>query len=205
MSRTVFRAGALAAIAVATLSACTSSASNGHGTAANRPSVTVDGVPTDTGTSTDTSIPTQVAPTTSGAPTTGTSSTGSGLPKDTCAMAQLTVRLIRGGAVPAQEIALITFTNSSTTTCSMFGYPGVSLRLSGRLLGQPAVRSPVTARTVKLLPGAQAEAQVTDFSSCQGSLSDTVRIYPPNLTAFVDKPFELRACRVEVDPVSPSS
>jgi hypothetical protein len=205
MSRTVFRAGVLAAIAIATVSACTSSASSGHGTAANRPTVTADGLPSDTGVPTDTSIPTQIAPTTSTAPTTGASSTGSGLPKDTCTMAQLTIRLIRGGAVPGQQIALITFTNSSTTECSMFGYPGVSLRLNGHLLGQPAVRSPVAPRTVKLLPGAQGEAQITDFSSCQGSLSDTVRIYPPNLTTFVDKPQQLRGCRVEVDPVSHSS
>ena len=62
----------------------------------------------------------------------------------------------------------------------------------------------MTAHTVRLLPGEQAQAQITDFSSCQASLSDTVRIYPPNLTAFVDKPFELRACRFEVDPVSHS-
>jgi hypothetical protein len=126
------------------------------------------------------------------------------LPKDTCTGSQLTVRVIRGGAIPAQEIALITFTNSGTSTCSMFGFPGVSLRLKGAQVGQPALRSPVAAHTVRLLPGEQAQAQITDFSSCEASLSDTVRVYPPNLKTFVDKPIELRACRFEVDPVSHS-
>ena len=187
-------------LALATVAACSSSASSGHGAAVNTtPAVTADGVPSDTASVTDSATPT--APTTQ-----STSSTTAGitLPKDTCTAAQLTVRVIRGGAVPSQEIALITFTNSSATTCEMFGYPGVSLRAGGRQVGQPAVRSPVAAKNVRLAPGEQAQAQITDFSTCQAPLSDTVRIYPPNLTAFVDKPFELRACRFEVDPVSHS-
>lgn len=197
--------GVITALTIATMSACTSSASAGHGAALNTPaSITADGLPTDTGVASDGST-TASATTPSATATSSASPTGITLPKDTCTAAQLTVRVIRGGAVPSQEIALITFTNSSRVTCEMFGFPGVSLRAGGRQVGQPAVRSSVTAKNVRLAPGEQAEAQITDFSSCQAPLSDTVRIYPPNLTAFVDRPIQLRACRFEVDPVSHSS
>lgn len=182
---------------------CTSS-STGHGAAVTPTTpVSVDGIPTDTGAPSDTGAPTgsDTATTTTSPTTTGT--TGIALPKDTCTGSQLTVRLIRGGAIPTQEIALITFTNSSTKVCTMFGFPGVSMRAGGKQL-VAALRSPVAPKTVRLQPNEQAQAQITDFSTCSAPLSDTVRIYPPNLTTFVDKAFELRACRFEVDPVSHS-
>ena len=68
----------------------------------------------------------------------------------------------------------------------MFGFP-VSLRLNNALLGKPAERSGKAPSTVTLKPGAQAVATVTDFSSCQAPVSDTVRVYPPNQRAFVDR------------------
>jgi hypothetical protein len=123
----------------------------------------------------------------------------------TCTSAQLTIRVLRGGAVAGKEIAAITFTNGSTTTCAMFGYPGVSLRLHNALLGQPAERSVVQPKSVSLAPGAGAEAVITDFSSCQAPVSDTVRVYAPDQKPFVDKPLELRGCRLFIDPVTPSS
>ena len=104
-----------------------------------------------------------------------------------------------------KEIAAITFTNTSTTACAMFGYPGVSLRLHNALLGKPAERSVKKPKTVTLAPGAAAEAMITDFSSCQAPVSDTVRVYAPDQKAFVDKPLELRGCRLFIDPVKPGS
>jgi Protein of unknown function (DUF4232) len=123
----------------------------------------------------------------------------------TCTSAQLGIRVLRGGALAGQEIALITFTNTSATKCAMFGYPGVSLRLHGALLGQPAERSIKKPKTVPLAPGAAAETTITDFSSCQAPISDTVRIYAPDQKPFVDKALDLRGCRLFIDPVRPSS
>ncbi|MDT4980649.1 MAG: hypothetical protein QOG07_2528 [Pseudonocardiales bacterium] len=113
--------------------------------------------------------------------------------------------MLRGGAVSGKEIALITFTNHSATKCAMFGYPGVSLRLHNALLGNPAERSVVKPKSVSLAPGAAAEALITDFSSCQAPVSDTVRVYAPDQKPFVDKPLELRGCRLFIDPVRPSA
>ena len=83
--------------------------------------------------------------------------------------------------------------------------PGVSVRLHNALLGKPAERSIVKPKAVSLAPGAAAEAMITDFSSCQAPVSDTVRVYAPDQKAFVDKPLELRGCRLFIDPVGPSS
>ncbi|PZS33440.1 MAG: hypothetical protein DLM58_07830 [Pseudonocardiales bacterium] len=120
-------------------------------------------------------------------------------------MSQLTVRALRGSAAQQQQFTLITFINKGAQTCTLFGFPGVSLRRNGVLLGKPAERTAKPRTTVTIAPGGQAESLVTDFSSCQAPLSDTVRIYPPNLTQFVDRPLELRGCRIVVDPVTPSS
>lgn len=157
---------------------------------------------------TDTTAPTSTAATTTTAASSSaprTSTAGPGLPKDTCTTAQLTVRMIRGGADTGREIGLVTFTNISKIECSMFGFPGVSLRLAGAQLAAPAGRDTATVpATVHLAPGDSAQAQFTDFSSCQSPLSDNVRIYPPNLTSFVDRPGQFRGCKVVVEPVTHS-
>jgi hypothetical protein len=158
------------------------------------PSITDSGPP----------APSSTAAATTSRPAVTHSVTQPALPRDTCLLDQLSVRVIPGGAVPGREIAAITFTNTSGVACSMVGFPGVSLRLAGKLVGSPAVRSSTPIKTVHLAPNGQAQAVVSDFSTCQAPLSDTVRIYPPNLTQYVDRPFQLRACRLQVDPVTPS-
>jgi hypothetical protein len=191
-----------AVVGLATVTACTS-ATSGKPTSTSAPSTEsapATAEPTDSG---DTS-PTDSAPvtspvTTSVSPTASKPATGTG-----CALAQLSVRLIRGGAIAGQEIALITFTNTDSKACTMFGFPGVSLRLNNALLGQPATRTSKTPATVTLKPGEQAEALLRDYTTCQAALSDTVRVYPPDSTQFVDKPFELRGCQTQIDPVSHS-
>jgi hypothetical protein len=187
----------------AALTACTKSKPNlPTPTLPATTSSAIEPTPTDTTPLIDTTPPSSTAT------ATGTSPAASGsaptLPKGTCTGPQLTVRVIEGGADTGREIALITFTNRSAATCSIFGFPGVSLRLNNVLLGSPAERTADLPTTVKLLPGEQGQAQLTDYSSCQAPLSDTVRVYPPNLTTFVDKPFQLRGCRVVVAPVTHS-
>lgn len=209
-TRTIYAAVAVVAVttAVVSLTGCTSAAPVKSDSPASSPELTaitpIPG-PTDT---TDTtpvsSSPAASTSATSASPSvTSTKPTPPGLA--TCTSAQLGVRVLRGGAIAGQEIALITFTNTSTTKCAMFGYPGVSLRLHNALLGKPAERSIVKPKAVSLAPGAAAETTITDFSSCQAPVSDTVRVYAPDQTAFVDKPLELRGCRLFIDPVRPSS
>ena len=191
---------AVTAAVTALLAACTSSGTSGQPTAG--------GPTTPPASETTSASPTDTTPTET--PTTGasTSATTSAKPTpagDDCTAAQLTIRVLPSSGAQQQEFALITFTNSSTKECSLLGYPGVSLRLNNALLGSPAQRNVNTAAArVHLAPGKQAKAMITDFSACQAPLSDTVRIYPPNLTTFIDRPTQLRGCQLVVDPVSPA-
>lgn len=221
MSRFVVRTtrgvGVTAALAgVIALSGCTSSSPSGPGSAVpSGPGLTaVSPLPSDSGTSSAVSASAAPSRTPTKAPS-STASSASPKPKPkpkpsptgppTCTSAQLSVRVLRGGAVAGAEIALITFTNTSASTCSMFGFPGVSLRLHNALLGAPAQRTAKKPQTVPLARGAAAEAMITDVSSCQAPVSDTVRVYAPDQTAFVDKPLEMRGCRLFIDPVRPGS
>lgn len=83
----------------------------------------------------------------------------------------------------------------------MTGFPGVSLRKGGSQVGQPANRSSLSPTTVALGPGTVATSTVHIASSCNAPLSDTLRVYPPDQTAYVDVPAVVRACPATVDPV----
>lgn len=203
-ARTVVVAAVLSG--VIGLAGCTSSHSGSSAPSTPNFATAVSPLPSD---SAATSPPsTTTAPTSSAAPSKTATTTGPFGPTPTgpaaCTSTQLKVRALRGSAAAGQEFALITFTNASSAVCTMFGFPGVSLRLNNALLGRPAERSGKAPSTVTLEPGAQAEASLTDFSSCQAPVSDTVRVYPPNQRAFVDRPLALRGCRVVIDPVTHS-
>lgn len=187
---------------------CTSS---GPGNPSEAPPITVGtSSAIDSVVPTDSAVPTDPAPSTT-APSSTAASSSTPAPKPStsavagppaCTAKQLMVRVLRGGAIAGQELAGITFTNSSSATCSLFGYPGVSLLVAGKPLGKPADRSSKRAALVTLKAGETAETQVTVFSTCNAPLSDTIRVYPPNLKTFVDRPMELRGCRTVVDPVT---
>jgi len=189
-----------AAVAALTLAACTSSGTPGKGTTA----------PAGIATTSDTSTPTDSTSTDPSTPTATTSTSSSATPttsathaSDECTFAQLSMRAVRGSGAAQREFASILFTNKSGTRCTMYGFPGISLRASGALLGQPASRDTSTPpANVHLAPGAQAHADITDNSSCQAALSDTVRVYPPDSTQFADLPLVLRGCALTVKPVT---
>jgi Protein of unknown function (DUF4232) len=82
---------------------------------------------------------------------------------------------------------VIVLTNSSNATCTLYGYPGVSLitGVGGAEVGLPATKNPVVAKTlVTLAPGAQAGFllgvhDVGAIPSCDVTNVDWLRIYPP--------------------------
>jgi hypothetical protein len=194
-------AGALA------LAACTSSNAD-IGPTSTAPSSTqfTDVTPTPSETDSATETPSSTAPS-SATPTPSKTATPP-KPKPTgpptCASTQLKIDALRGSPAAGQEFALITFTNKGPGVCTMVGFPGVSLRLRGALLGQPAQRSGAAPKPVLLATGAQAQAAITDYSSCQAGISDTVRVYAPDQRDFVDLPLALRGCRLVVEPVTHS-
>jgi hypothetical protein len=199
----------LAVACAVVLSACTSS-KNGNGTAstpATLPSVaTLTSAPTET-------VPTEPSSTathTSSAPRTTHVTTTPALSthppaQPLCTTATLRVDVLRGGAIPGREIAVITFTNTSSRTCVLAGYPSLTLFLHGKQVGSPARHSTQTPTPVTLKPGAHAESEITDITACQAPISDTARITPPGSQAYVDRPLEMRACSLFVNPVTKAS
>jgi len=105
-----------------------------------------------------------------------------------CHTADLSLALQDAGAAAGTSYKWVVLTNSSGPTCTLFGYPGVSLvDASGALLGKPAERNPVHApQVVTLHPGESGYATVGfpnagNFSpgTCTAE-SASMRVYPPD-------------------------
>jgi Protein of unknown function (DUF4232) len=187
-------AGAALLGTVALLAAC-GTASTGGGSAA---------------TSTPAAPPTSASP--SPSPTTASptpaASTGasSGANVAGCATSALkaAVGVTKGSAAAGSIYYPLDLTNTSGSTCTVFGYPGVSFVTgpSGTILGRAAHRNPVTAATtVTLAPGQTAHATLQvaeagnyDASQCQPVTAHWLRIYPPNQTAPLYAQFTTQAC-----------
>jgi hypothetical protein len=100
----------------------------------------------------------------------------------------------------------IDFTNTSTSACTLNGYPGVSLVTaadeSGTRIGAAAVRNPEFGPVaVRLEPGAEAHAWLQvgaagNFppSSCQPATAHGLRVYPPGETEAGYVPQDFPAC-----------
>jgi len=146
-------------------------------------------------TATTTPSPTDASPTTSASePTTAsaTSVTPAGGP-GTCTAEMLSGQIVEGGGGAAGHTGVrIEFTNTSSESCSMHGFPGVSFvgDNNGTQIGAPAQReSGAPEATVDLAPGGTAyaalliaNAQNYDEATCQPTPVDGFRVYPPNST-----------------------
>jgi hypothetical protein len=196
---------AIALCALATLAGC---ATDGHaqaGPTTSVPAVTTITTPiesqvpsTPAPRTTDTS--TQPAQTTTAASTVSSTppATHTSAPAPTTTCRSLTVRVIRGSASLGQEIAALDFVNAGTKTCVLAGYPGVTLLLKGKAIGQPS-RPATTVPSVRTLkPGDVAESVLHDYTSCQAPLSDNVKVTVPGTTKTAVRPAQLRACILRV-------
>jgi hypothetical protein len=108
-----------------------------------------------------------------------------------------------GGGTAGSYYSFIDFTNTSSTSCTLYGYPGVSLTAaSGAQIGPAATRDATTAAaTVTLAPGATANAvlRMTDptvyaTSQCKPTTSSYLKVYPPNQTTPVQVSFKEDTC-----------
>ncbi len=104
----------------------------------------------------------------------------------------------------------IEFTNSSSATCSLYGYPGVSfVSASGAQVGMAAVEDPTYPRQlVMLTPGGtvSADLRVTDAqnyppSTCQPVTVNRLRIFPPGQTSPLYISFTAMACSSTTVPI----
>jgi hypothetical protein len=143
------------------------------------------------------------SPAASPVPATGTASpTAPGAPA--CPARSLRVKLGLAQGAAGSTFQVIDFTNISNATCTLYGYPGVSLAGGKPVtqIGPAAAESHTTARAlVTLAPGAVTNAvlrivHAVNFPAAQCHLvtADHLRIYPPNQTTRVSLPYTSQTC-----------
>src|SRR5690348_14362647 len=121
-----------------------------------------------------------------------------------CPTSSLLVKLGVSQGYAGGVYVVIDFTNTGASTCSLFGYPGVSL-VKGppyTQIGLAAKRSTTTPKTlVTLAPGATANAllQIVDAlnypsATCGPTKATALKIYPPNQTEAVYLPNTSSGC-----------
>jgi hypothetical protein len=177
------------ALAVTALLATTTLAACGKSTPSAISTTTTTAPPTTT-----TAAPTTTEPTTTTAPTTTTTAA-----KTTCQTTQLhIVAAGRSGAAGTQEVTF-SLTNTSSTLCTMYGYPGMLLlNAAGEALPTTVDRGGglafenVPAAQVSLAPGQVAYfnlgySDVTNINpAC--STATQVEITPPTDTTYLTVP-----------------
>jgi hypothetical protein len=148
--------------------------------------------------------PGTTSPTTPGASGTGTAAaTSPGTNPTTptvgalpaCPTSSLQVKLGLSEGYAGGVYQVINFTSTSSASCTLYGYPGVSL-VTGppyAQLGLAAKRSTTTpVKLITLAPGETADAQLQivdalNFPSatCHPTKATNLKVYPPNQTAPV--------------------
>ena len=139
-----------------------------------------------------------------GSSTTPTAAPSSPSGPGPCQSTALKVTLANGGAAAGTAYYSIDFTNVSATTCTLYGYPGVSFtgETYSVQVGPAATRNPSSPKQlVTLAPGAVASAQISVVDAlnyspgpCGLTTASGILVYPPNLTTAVGIPFNGYTC-----------
>jgi ABC-type transport system substrate-binding protein len=147
-------AAAVLAAATAILAAGCGSSGSGGQTASPASSDQAAGSPSDSAST----LPTPSASAgssaagTSGNPATGTSR---------CHTSMLSAHVTMGNPGAGQRYAFLVLTNTSTTTCRVYGFPGMQLlSASGGNIPTNVVREPVTPTLVTVAPGKHVYSQL---------------------------------------------
>jgi len=163
-------------------------------------SVSQSATPTVTVTTTAPATPASASNST---PTTTLSPAVTGPPACATSSLRVTLGVAQGYAGGVYQV--IDFTNTSGSTCTLYGYPGVSL-VSGppyTQIGLAATRATASApvKQITLAPGATANAllQIVDAlnfptASCGPTKAAALKIYPPNQTVPVYLPSTSNGC-----------
>jgi Protein of unknown function (DUF4232) len=127
-----------------------------------------------------------------------------------CSTADLsaTVNTSPGGAAAGSTYYPLNLTNTSKSSCYLYGYPGVSFVTapSGSLIGQPASRNPAVApSTVILSPGGTAHVtvQVVDAlnyskSACKPVTAHWLKVFPPGQFTALYVKFSATTCSAQL-------
>ena len=170
----------------------------------------------------DSTTPDSTAPATPAATTPTAPATTPAAPAgaSSCATRSLHVRLGASQGTAGSVYTTIVFKNVSNATCTLYGYPGVSLTTGNpvTVIGKAAKENPATPRRlVTIQPQTRAsallrivDAQNYPASECNPKNSTYLQVYPPNQTAPVRIKFKTVGCAkpinlLTVDVVKPGS
>jgi hypothetical protein len=170
----------------------------------------------------DSTTPDSTAPATPATTTPAAPATTPAAPAgaSSCATRSLHVRLGASQGTAGSVYTTIVFKNVSNATCTLYGYPGVSLTTGSpvTVIGKAAKENPATPRRlVTLQPQTRAsallrivDAQNYPASECNPKNSTYLQVYPPNQTAPVRIKFKTVGCAkpinlLTVDVVKPGS
>jgi Protein of unknown function (DUF4232) len=151
--------------------------------------------PASSSTTSTTSAPTTTSPssttvTTSPSSTSTTAASVSGA----CTSAQLSVSIGMSQGAAGTFYYPLVFTNTGSASCTLQGYPGVSLvGTSGNQIGSPAIRTASATPLVSIVPGGTTTATIglsDALNVCSTPVSPNgFRVYPPNQTAALYAPY----------------
>lgn len=108
-----------------------------------------------------------------------------------CRSSQLSVHLLATEGAAGSVIRSYSFVNTGSTSCTLFGYPGLQLLgSSNSKLSTTVIRTPAAEQTVTLKPGQAAGfsmrfADQTGFGSLQCPTSVSLEVTPPNAYNYV--------------------
>jgi hypothetical protein len=137
-----------------------------------------------------------------------------------CPTRSLQVKLGASQGTAGSVYTTIVFTNISNVTCTLYGYPGVSLQTARPLhqIGKPAKENPATPRKlITLQPQTTANAllQIADAGNypagtCGPTTAHYLQVYPPNQTTPAYIKYKTEGCSkpvrlMTVDVVKPGS
>ena len=196
--------------ATALIAACTGGHTAAGGRPAGHPRPSISHAPPATAPPTAPATPTTPAPASSGpaAPRTTTPAqpVAAGLPVCTTGSLQVTVGPANGAAGSFYYPLL--FTNTSSATCTMYGYPGVALvsQPGGAVVGAAAVRNATFPKeVVTLAPGAVAHASLQvgiaqnyPPAQCKPATGHWLQVYPPGEYVALFVAFTAQTCTLRV-------
>lgn len=129
----------------------------------------------------------------------------------TCETNALSLRLGQAGGAAGSTYQPIVFTNTGSSPCTLYGYPGVAFVApdKGTQVGAAATRNTQHApETITLGAGASAAAMLQmaetgnyDPATCKPTDVSGLRVYPPGnkTAAYVAFPSTQKACSTDVN------
>ena len=152
--------------------------------------------------------PSSPAPSTAAATTPATPPSSPSVPACSSAALSATVNTSPGGAAAGSTYYPLDFTNTSKSSCYLYGYPGVSFVTapSGSQIGKPASRNPAVAPGTVILPAggtAHVTIQVVDAlnyskSACQPVTAHWLKVFPPGQFTAIYVKFSALTCSAQL-------